>query len=73
MNDYLSWGTLALVVFKYVLDFVAPRTKNKADDKVRDAVDKLPLPSLPDAAKEVMPKDPTSTQVRGFGVARDHR
>ena len=48
MLDYI---TLALVVIKYALDFIAPRTKNKVDDTARDVADKLPLPSLPSAAQ----------------------
>ena len=70
-NEYVTWGTLFLVVAKYVLDFVAPRTKNKTDDKAKKVLDALPLPTLPAAAEKVLPA--SGQPVRGFGVARDHR
>lgn len=76
----LEYITLGLVVLKYVLDYVAPRTKTKVDDKLKQATDVLPLPSLPDAAKkaaEQMQKNEKpatpAKEVTGFGMARDHR
>jgi hypothetical protein len=76
----LEYITLGLVLLKYALDYIAPRTKNKVDDKADEVLDLLPLPSLPDAAKaakDQYEKDtsdaPASKPVEGFGVARDHR
>lgn len=78
----LTYITLGLVVLKYVLDYVAPKTKTKVDDKVRDEMAKLPLPSLPTAAAEaakeagIKMEKPSAAPVVGFGpgqTARDHR
>lgn len=77
----LEYITLGLVLLKYALDYIAPKTKNKYDDKARDVADLLPLPSLPSAAKAAkdqfekdIAEDPaTPKMVTGFGMARDHR
>lgn len=71
----LEWITLGLVIAKYVLDFVAPRTKNKVDDKAKSVTDNLPLPSLPEALDAATKKAPApvAKPVEGFGMARDHR
>ena len=52
----LTYITLGLVILKYVLDYVAPKTSNKVDDGARDVMNKLPLPSLTDAAKAAAAK-----------------
>lgn len=79
----LEYITLGLVLLKYALDYIAPRTNNKVDDKGKEVLDMLPLPSLQDAAKSAKdqydkdtsdaPKPVGSKQVEGFGTARDHR
>ena len=72
----MDFGLIALVLVlaKTVLDYVAPRTKTKVDDKARDAVGKAQelLPAakaISDAAKPATP----AKEVTGFGMARDHR
>ena len=67
---------LVLVIAKTALDYIAPRTKNKVDDKARDAVGKAQ--ELLPAAKAVIDATqkapaPAAKQVEGFGMARDHR
>ena len=52
----LEYITLGLVVLKYVLDYVAPRTKNKWDDKGKDVMDVLPLPGIQKAAEDAAHK-----------------
>lgn len=78
----LTYITLGLVLLKYALDYVAPKTKTKVDDEVRDTLDLVPLPSLPQAAKDAADKagikmQDGSAPVVGFGpndqTARDHR
>lgn len=66
----LEWITLGLVIAKYVLDYVAPRTKTKVDDKFRDVADQLPLPSLPKAVEDATRKAPAT---QGGVTVRDHR
>jgi hypothetical protein len=72
----MDFGLIALilVVAKTVLDYVAPRTKNKTDDKVRDGVAKAQefLPAAKALADATKTKA-QATQVTGFGTARDHR
>lgn len=48
----MDFGLIALIAFvaAKVLDYVAPKTKNKVDDFIRDGVHKV-IPLLP-AAKE---------------------
>lgn len=75
MIEYIALG---LVIIKYALDYIAPRTKTKWDDRAEAVMDELPLPSLPEAAKAAAdkamgPADPVSKPVEGFGTARDHR
>lgn len=77
----LTYITLGLVLLKYALDYIAPKTKTKVDDKVKDALDLAPLPSLPQAAKNAADQagikmQDNSAPVVGFGpgqTARDHR
>lgn len=66
---------LVLVIAREVLNYIAPKTKTKVDDKIRDGANALPLPSLHDAIHQVTDKDkpPVAKPVEGFGVARDHR
>lgn len=75
----LTYITLGLVILKYVLDYVAPRTKTKIDDVARDTLDAVPLPPLMDAAEKAakqagVMKDPPKP-VTGFATTsdRDHR
>lgn len=65
---------LVLVVAKTILDYVAPRTKTKADDKARDAVGKAQefLPAAKAVVDATKPATPAK-EVTGFGMARDHR
>ncbi len=69
----LEWITFGLIVAKIVLDFVAPKTKTKVDDKARDAVGKaqelLPMASM------VVKATTDSKATRGFTPqdSRDHR
>jgi hypothetical protein len=61
----MEWIALGLVIAKIVLDFVAPRTKTKADDIARDVLAKLPP----------LPATPVAKPVEGFATdtSRDHR
>lgn len=71
---------LALVIGAKILDYIAPKTKTKLDDGIRDVVYKV-LPLLP-AAKEARPSGPAPEankatpeapkSLAGFKV-RDHR
>lgn len=78
--DFGLIALIALVVSK-VLDYVAPKTKNKVDDAIRDAVYKV-IPLLP-AAKEARapatetlegstPAPEPPKTLSGFRI-RDHR
>jgi hypothetical protein len=79
----MDFGLIAmiLVAAKIVLDYVAPRTKNKVDDKAKQIVDKAnevaplvkPLfQAAPDAAALAKAADNPPVPVAGFKV-RDHR
>lgn len=77
----MDFGLIALALFigAKILDYVAPRTKTKIDDGIRDVVHKV-IPLLP-AAKEARAtapapaptvKAPEAKSLTGFKV-RDHR
>lgn len=70
----MDFGLIAmiLVVAKIALDYVAPRTKNKVDDKAKKIVDKAN--ELAPLVKPLFPKA-DSKPVEGFATnsSRDHR
>lgn len=79
----MDFGLLALVIVGAgkLLDYVAPRTKTKVDDKIREGfgyvVGLLPFVK-PDLAAKVNeakaePAKEMARKVEGFGTARDHR
>jgi hypothetical protein len=67
---------LCLTVAHIVLSYVAPKTKTTADDKALKAVDaaKGLLPGVSQVSDALNAKKPSaSAEVKGFGMARDHR
>ncbi len=73
MVEYIALG---LVVLKYVLDYLAPKTKTKADDVARDVMSHLPLPSIQDAGKAALDKATKPERKApepGSVPSRDHR
>jgi hypothetical protein len=73
----MDFGLIALILVlaKTALDYIAPRTKTKADDKARDAVGRAQefLPAAKAlAGVAAKPATPTK-EVTGFGMGRDHR
>jgi hypothetical protein len=79
----MDFGIIALVVVATgkLLDYVAPRTKNKVDDKIRSVfqygLGLLPFvhSKLGDEVSKAKQEPPVvvARQVEGFGTARDHR
>lgn len=79
----MDFGLIALITVAAgkLLDYVAPRTKTKVDDKIRDGfqwalgllpfVNKQLADKVADAEKE--PAVVVAREVQGFGSARDHR
>lgn len=79
----MDFGLLALIIVAggKVADYVAPRTKNKWDDRIRDGIQwalrLLPIvnkrmgDAVDKAGKE--PPQEVARKVEGFGTARDHR
>lgn len=77
----MDFGLVALVLLVggKVLDYVAPRTKNKVDDRIRSIFHKaeelLPLAETVSKATASKPSE-APKQVEGFkadGGVRDHR
>lgn len=75
----MDFGLIALIltVAHIALDYIAPKTKTKADDKalsvVKKAQELMPIAqSMAGSDKPKAEATPT-TQVVGFGAARDHR
>lgn len=66
----IDFGLVAaiLIAAKIVLDYVAPRTKNKVDDKAKDIVDKAN-----EVAPIVAPLFPKSVEGFKTDTSRDHR
>lgn len=79
----MDFGLIALIVVGVgkTLDYVAPRTKTKVDDKIRGAftwaLGFLPFVNkrLADEVDKAKSEPPVvvAREVPGFGKARDHR
>lgn len=79
----MDFGLIALITVAAgkLLDYVAPRTKTKVDDKIRDgfqwALGLLPFVNkrLSDEVDKAESEPPVvvAREVTGFGQARDHR
>lgn len=79
----MDFGLIALIIVAggKVVDYIAPRTKTKVDDRIRDgfqwALRLLPIVNkrlgdeVTKAEKE--PPQEMARKVEGFGTVRDHR